>query len=42
MELRILVLADFIGWTCPECISQVQKSQERRFIAVGEHTESAE
>ena len=38
----MLFIGDYAGWTCIECISQVQKSQERRYIAVGEHTESAE
>ena len=41
-KLWMLFIGDYAGWTCLECISQVHKSQERRFIAVGEHTESAE
>ena len=40
--LWMLFIGDYAGWTCPECISQVQKSQERRYVAMGEHTESAE
>ena len=41
-QLRILVLWDYIGWTCPECIDQVSQSQTRRFVAAGEHTEPTE
>ena len=41
-DLWMLFIGDYAGWTCAECIGQVQKSQERRFVAVGEHTEPGE
>lgn len=41
-ELRILVLTDFIGWTCPECFKDLQYCMERRFVNAGEMTEPAE
>ena len=41
-KLWMLFIGDYAGLTCSECIRQVQKSQERRYVAVGEHTECAE
>ena len=41
-ELRILVLTDFIGWACGECIDQVGKSVPRRYVSAGEETEPIE
>ena len=41
-KLWMLFIGDYAGWTCLECISQVQKCQERRFVAVGESTEPSE
>ena len=41
-DLWMLFIGDYAGWTCAECISQVQKCQERRYVADGEHTECAE
>ncbi len=40
--LWMLFIGDYAGWTCIECIGQVQKSQERRYIATGEQTDPAE
>ena len=40
--LRILVLAEYIGWTCQQCIEQVGKSQVRRYVSTGEETEPCE
>ena len=42
MELRILFLQDYIGWTCKECREQIQKSQQRRYVSTMEETEPAE
>lgn len=41
-DLRIMAIADFIGWVCPECFRQLKDSMERRFIDAGERTEPAE
>lgn len=41
-DLRILVLADFIGWACGECIDQVGRSIPRRYASAGEETEPNE
>ena len=41
-ELRVLILSDFIGWACPECMRQLRKCTPRRYCATGEETETAE
>lgn len=41
-QLRILVLCDYIGWSCPQCIDQVGKSIPRRYVSAGEETEPIE
>ena len=41
-ELRIMALADFIGWACEECRHQLAECQIRRYCSAGEQTESAE
>lgn len=41
-QLRMLVVADFIGWACPQCIDQIGRSIPRRFVAAGEQTEPIE
>lgn len=41
-ELRILILSDYIGWTCKQCIDQIGKSQLRRYISTGEESEPCE
>lgn len=41
-SLWMLFLGDYQGWTCAECIEQVQQSQQRRFVPAGEHSEPAE
>lgn len=41
-QLRILVVADFIGWACQICFDQIGKSVPRRYVAVGEQTEPTE
>lgn len=41
-DLRIMAIADFIGWVCPECFRQLKDSMERRYIDAGERTEPAE
>lgn len=41
-DLRILVLQDFIGWTCDECRDQIGECLARRYIPSGEATEPAE
>ncbi len=41
-ELRILVLHDFIGWACPQCIDQVGSCIPRRYVSAGEQTEPTE
>ena len=41
-ELRILAQADFIGWACEECRSQLFRCQLRRYCSTGEETETAE
>lgn len=40
--LRMLVLADYIGWTCTQCIEQVGSCIPRRFVSAGEQTEPIE
>ena len=41
-DLRVLILSDFIGWACPECLRRLRKSTPRRYCATGEETEQAE
>ena len=41
-ELYFSFIADYMGWTCKECIHQIRDSQERRFVPSGEHTEPGE
>ena len=41
-ELRILAMADFIGWACEECMRQLRDSLQRRFCSAGEETEPGE
>lgn len=41
-DLRILALADFIGWACEECTRQLRDSLQRRFCSAGEETEPGE
>jgi hypothetical protein len=41
-QLRILVVADFIGWACQICLDQIGKSIPRRYVSAGEHTEPTE
>ena len=41
-DLRILVIADFIGWACGECRQQLQQCQARRYCSTGEETEPGE
>ena len=40
--LLILILWDYIGWTCQECREQIGKSQARRFCPPMEETEPIE
>ena len=42
LELRILVIQDFIGWACGKCIEQIGMCQPRRYVHTGEHTEPSE
>lgn len=41
-SLWMLYIGDYVGWTCSECIEQVSKSQQRRYMPAGEHTEPGE
>lgn len=41
-DLRILVLQEFIGWACGECIRQIGDCMPRKFSSSGEHTEPSE
>lgn len=41
-ELRMLILWDYAGWTCGECIDQIMESQAGRFRSAIEHEEPAE
>lgn len=41
-QLKILVIYDFIGWACRQCIDQLSESIPRRYVAAGEHTEPTE
>ena len=40
--LRILMMEQYIGWTCVQCIDQIGKSQVRRYVSTGEETEPCE
>ena len=41
-QLRMLIVADFIGWACGQCIDQVGMSVPRRYVSAGEQTEPTE
>ena len=41
-ELRILILHEYIGWTCRTCIDQVYQSTQRMYVSSGEESEPAE
>ena len=40
--MRMLAVADFIGWACEECRKRLRESVPRRYCGTGEETESAE
>ena len=41
-ELRILAMADFIGWACGECRRQMAEWVPRRWCGTVEETEPGE
>ena len=41
-ERRILVIADFMGWACAECVRQLRESKPRIYCGTVEHTEPGE
>lgn len=41
-DLRILAQADFIGWVCEECMTQLADCQVRKYCKTGEETEPGE
>lgn len=41
-KLRVLILSDFIGWACGECLRELEECTPRRYCSTGEETESAE
>lgn len=41
-QLRIMVVHDFVGWVCMQCVEQVGKSMLRMYIPASEQTEPVE
>ena len=41
-ELHVLVLPDWIGWSCDECSDEMQKCFLRQIQSAAGHTEPAE
>ncbi len=41
-ELTILVIGDFDGWACPECIAELRECLPRRYSGTVEFTEPEE
>ena len=41
-ELKILAIADFIGWACEECRQQLRECTARLYCSAGEETEPGE
>ena len=40
--LKVLVIADFIGWACEQCHRELAESLPRRFLPAAEETETSE
>ena len=41
-ELSVLVIGDFAGRACPECVAELRECQPRRYCSAGEETEPGE
>ena len=42
LDLRILIMPEFIGWACGQCVEQVGKCMPRRYIPSAEESEPVE
>ena len=40
--LRLLIVGEFVGWACRECVQELQDSVLRKYCGTVEHTEPSE